>query len=495
MRRFAHGSSLDLNHASLSPVGLEIEAENTTAYRYLFNNLQKDSSLLPESNKTVLDLEELGSTMQDKEQSSKFNSNIPSAYTYFGQFVDHDISWSLNLPDSCALQKEDIKPWSTKEVLSIVRNRRSEVLELESIYGDGAAKDDTGFVLAEVSDSDFPIKVADKLHDLVRSEPNSDGNLDRSAQIPDPRNDTNLIVSQMHVAFLRAHNEIMRRKNCSFGQAQVYLTQHYHWVIIDDFLNRIADPVQIGKAMSAPLYKPTIDGFSLPLEFTVAAYRFGHAMIRNTYYLNSNYPGVGLLSIFVLNVLSDSREPTFGKGFRQIPAKRIVEWKFFIKNILNLNLAQKIRTQMADPLFKLLGNTDLPMPCERRLAVQDLKRGYMLRMPTGQAIADELDCTKLTAKQIKDYSTPEQAKILEASGFDKETPLWYYILVEAAEQGGGNRLGEVGSRIVAEVLIGLVRKSPNSFFNIPHYFPEFADKGQFKLADLLTLAGVLSKFP
>jgi hypothetical protein len=485
MNRIAHGSSVNFEAAVAT-------SDTTTAYRYLFEDLQDDSSLLPKLNDMPMNLAALGATMADRTQSSKFNSNIPSGYTYFGQFVDHDISRALNLPDAKSLEDPKLEPWSTEKVCSVVRNQRSKVLELESIYGSGASADENGFKIADVSDSEFPIKVSDKRHDLVRSDKSLEGSQDRIAQIPDPRNDTNLIISQMHVAFLRAHNEIMKRKNCTFQEAQVSLIQHYHWVIIEDFLNRIADPEQIKKATADALYKPTMDDFYLPLEFTVAAYRFGHSMIRNTYYLNSNYPGDGLLNLFVLNVLCDDTKPTFSKGFRQIPAKRIIEWKFFVKNIVNSNSARKIRPQVADPLFALLNEQDQPVSGERRLAVQDLKRGYMLRMPTGQAVADRLKCTKLTQNQIMDFSFDDQKEILAKSGFDKQTPLWYYILVEAAAQGGGNRLGEVGSRIVAEVLIGLVRKSPNSFFNIPNYRPEFAIDGQFKLPELLTLAGVLS---
>ena len=85
--------------------------------------------------------------------------------------------------------------------------------------------------------------------------------------------------------------------------------------------------------------------------------------------------------------------------------------------------------------------------------------------------------------------------MLEDGGFLQRTPLWYYILAEAAVLGGSQHLGPVGSTIVAEVLVGLVRRSPDSILdpksdwepNLPSARP-----GTFRLPDLLRFAGVLT---
>lgn len=136
----------------------------------------------------------------------------------------------------------------------------------------------------------------------------------------------------------------------------------------------------------------------------------------------------------------------------------------------NPNFARCIGTTLVTPLFTVLDETGKPVRCELNLAVMDLLRGYMLRMPTGQAVANELIATGrniriLTSKEIEDSAgaNKKQRAILQdpAFRFSSRTPLWFHILAEADRLGeGGKKLGPVGSTIVAEVLVALVRRSP-----------------------------------
>jgi len=72
-----------------------------------------------------------------------------------------------------------------------------------------------------------------------------------------------------------------------------------------------------------------------------------------------------------------------------------------------------------------------------------------------------------------------------------ETPLWLYVLAEAEVQQNGERLGEVGGRIVAEVILELLRQDPTSFLTDPKWQPELAGpNGKFGIADLLKYSGV-----
>jgi hypothetical protein len=86
-----------------------------------------------------------------------------------------------------------------------------------------------------------------------------------------------------------------------------------------------------------------------------------------------------------------------------------------------------------------------------------------------------------------------QLDVLRSSGFSERTPLWYYILAEAAFHAKGKHLGPVGSTLVAEVLIGLILKSENSILRNRLWEPTLpmAQNGKFTLADLLRFAGVL----
>jgi hypothetical protein len=87
------------------------------------------------------------------------------------------------------------------------------------------------------------------------------------------------------------------------------------------------------------------------------------------------------------------------------------------------------------------------------LAVRDLQRGQGVGLPSGEAVARRIGVMPLTAEQVGIAST----------GWKGETPLWYYILREADACTGGHRLGPVGGRIVAEVLVGLIDADPASF--------------------------------
>jgi nucleoid-associated protein YgaU len=131
------------------------------------------------------------------------------------------------------------------------------------------------------------------------------------------------------------------------------------------------------------------------------------------------------------------------------------------------------------------------------LAVRNLLRGYRLRLPTGQAVAELLGLEALTPDQIEaQASSADQAQILRDAGFLERTPLWYYMLAEAGH-GGGERLGPVGGTVVAEVLIGLVRRSQDSILRSAGWTPSLpsAAPGHFELADLLRFAGVLPDAP
>ena len=71
-------------------------------------------------------------------------------------------------------------------------------------------------------------------------------------------------------------------------------------------------------------------------------------------------------------------------------------------------------------------------------------------------------------------------------------PLWYYILKEASVQAGGQHLGQVGGRIVAEVFLGLLEKDPSSYLrNDPRWKPFLpsAQAGDFTMPDLVTFSG------
>jgi hypothetical protein len=243
----------------------------------------------------------------------------------------------------------------------------------------------------------------------------------------------------------------------------------------------------------------------MPLEFSVAAYRFGHSMVRAKYNYNLNFPEATLFpELFTFTALSGQLG-----GFDTLPEIWIIQWERFLRGGEVFNKARKIDTQLVEPLEHLrtvegkeegAGDPSDPQRLAAKLAVRNLLRGYQLRMPTGQAVAGALqeklqgvrNIPVLTPQQIKNAAANDrQRQVLNDSGFDARTPLWYYILAEAKFHSDGRRLGPVGSTIVAEVLVGLVRRSPDSILapgstwtpNLPSEEP-----GEFTLADLLRYA-------
>jgi hypothetical protein len=132
------------------------------------------------------------------------------------------------------------------------------------------------------------------------------------------------------------------------------------------------------------------------------------------------------------------------------PARRARQIDWRISAPLG-NMSNQLGEGADDDLRRLL----------RQLPQRNLLRGYALSLPTGQAAAEALGADPLSADELDEPYLPP----LAANGFVKETPLWFYVLREAEIRGGGNHLGETGSRIVAETIVGLLKGDPTSYLN------------------------------
>jgi len=522
-----------LGFARVKPVDLR-------RFDFLFLDLQDDDkNLLPVSQQTRDALEELGEAMADDgtDAPAGDTKTLSAAFTYFGQFVDHDITLDQNAqPGSTPPIQEDLKPLDLEVIREETKNVRTGALELDSVYGKPAPKDpqDTRkMVIGKVTDlGDQPIPgsrppgKADE-NDLPRRPvpPNFPTDrdpveLDREALIGDPRNDENTIIAQLHVAFLLAHNRLVDEAAPPnrFQKAKRRLRRHYQYIVLHDFLKQIADPVIVDDTIKRNrVYDPDEDEFFMPLEFSVAAFRFGHSMVRAEYDFNVNFNRSGqnnavsasLGLLFAFTALSGQLGFP-GRESKTLPENWIIEWENFFdpQGRASLSKARKIDTQLVVPLHELRTMEGQDEPgLAAKLAVRNLLRGYQMRMPTGQAVARALrkklkgvrDIPVLTPEQLEKNAEKvngDQAKALkrelpEGTKLSKRTPLWYYILAEAAILRKGRRLGPVGSTIVAEVLVGLIRRSPDSILapgstwkpNLPSEEP-----GKFTLADLLRFA-------
>jgi hypothetical protein len=474
-----------------------------TNFDYMFPELQSDpDALLPEDKpaKTVENLIKLGLTMRETGDDPSFDSTIPAAYTYFGQFVSHDITLELESDEISNLNDPELKPLSRDVIRSNIKNRRTPFPDLDSVYG--VTRDGTPVprVCSELVVS--PVSRSPKLgprpsnkdmnNDVPRRPRSEDPMTDREALIGDARNDENLILSQMHVAFLRAHRSLLRDRGLTFNEARKTLAQHFQWLIIDDFLKTIAGEEVVNNILTYgfKFYRPPKCGscacIYMPLEFSVAAYRFGHSMVRSSYDYNDNFRDATLNQLFSLTAFSGELD-----NFEHVPESWIIQWEKFLHGGNN---ARKIDTRIVEPLYALPGGTGRPeQGAKSSLAVRNLLRGYLLRMPVGQRVAQALGIPVLTRQEIERVASEvsqKQVEVLQRSKFIDRTPLWYYILAESAARSDGG-LGPVGGTIVAETLIGLVRWSEDSILSQPGWRPTLGPRpGSFTLKDFFSLAGV-----
>jgi hypothetical protein len=417
-------------------------------------------------------------------------TRVPSGYVYFGQFIDHDVTKDNRyLADATPSERE-------------TRNFRTARLDLESLYGATPAsvpciyEEDRerlrlGWTLEVQDRTGRPIRSS--LDDLPRI--NDGTELDGTAIVIDPRNDENLIVAQLHVLFIKFHNRVVRLfkdgdlpetpSESLFQQARRFVTWHYQWIVLNDFLPAIVRRAvldDIVKPKSTPRlydywYSRADAPVSLPVEFSVAAFRFCHSMIREGYDLNRHVGGVASTEII--------RMTKRGGGIaKRLPANYVIDWSSFFGSLPGrVNHAQLIDPFITEMLY------DLPKQSEEAFRFQSslrmlppdpslrmipplpettLKRGSAIRLPCGEEFASKFGLDVLNPSQL----FPGYEEFYERA-LNRRTPLWYYILQEAAAEKPEparapshlptQKLGTIGSRIVAETLYQLLTADSQSF--------------------------------
>jgi len=310
------------------------------------------------------------------------------------------------------------------------------------------------------------------LYDLPRA---CDGISERTAILGDKRNDENLIVAQLHRTLLHFHNALcLHQPSLPFEQIRKQVMHHYQRVVLNEFLPAIVGQPTVDKA-KAGLEHYCIGPGALatepfiPLEFSGAAYRFGHSMVRSKYHFNKVFAAG---TDFNLAFTFTGDGGFF--GLPRYPSNWLLDWRQFFAGLgTNPQLANAIDTSLSDQL--LIG------PAKTPLAELNLKRGARhYKLPPGQAVAARMGLEALAPEQLESGVGGEAIKKFDLS---RHTPLWFYVLKEAEVYTGGQHLGPVGGTIVAEVIIGLLKDDPESVLNAPTAELPSAD-GKFKIADL-----------
>jgi len=299
-------------------------------------------------------------------------------------------------------------------------------------------------------------------------------------------------VSQLHHAMLAFHNRVVDLLVAAafpgdiFAEAKKIVTHHYQWCVVHDFLTRVCGATAVNAAL-ASVRAPVGSSFNMPAEFAMAAYRFGHSMIRNGYVLNSSLPAAASTLANVFAFIRVPRLPVFSNW--------TVDFNMFFNTAHPIagffNNARTIDSVLANGLEGIPGGSGIMAI----LAARNLRRGLALGLPSGQGAARALRLTPLTTEQLTSGLPPDEVALLNSNSglLLSKTPLWYYVLREAMVTQNGNQLGPLGGRIVAETFVRMLKRDVDSFINVPHFTPSLPSSvpGTFMIADLLEFAGVL----
>lgn len=522
-----------------------------------------------ESGQPMLD-KALGSVDEDENTSVLSNGQLrlPAGYTYFGQFVDHDITFD---PASSLTRQNDP---------NALVNFRTPAFDLDNLYGKGPS-DDPYLYDADGLKLREGIEVGpDGLRDLPRalqvgavlagdgSEDDRFATLDR-ALIGDPRNDENRVIGQLQATLIRFHNAVVdwvainepglaTEPENHFKRAQQLVRWHYQWVVVHDFLPRIVgdDPFLPDAGVVASILKEDIyetlggpqgvvrpkllfyrfrDRPYMPVEFSVAVYRFGHSMVRPSYEINEFLVGVrpkpgpvpgrpGVQSFRIPVFTQTNGRIDNLNGFQPLADQWGVEWRFFLHlEDTDDNLPQpsyKIDAQLVQPLGFLPDSVAKAAPLAggfkpevaKSLAARNLLRGRTMSLPSGEDVAHAMgitpdpgiviDAAFLQAAQVTDPDITQDQIDTAIADLSERTPLWFYILKEAellgkstdaaGQEVNGAHLGPVGARIVAEVLIGLLSGDQLSFLSVqPDWEPQLPRRDGSTTGKVFTLADLI----
>jgi Arc/MetJ family transcription regulator len=422
---------------------------------------------------------------------------LPAGYTYLAQFVDHDITF-----DPTSKLQRDNDPGA-------LVNFRTPRFDLDSLYGSGPK--DQPYLYDWLAPDPRHRGVKLLVGDNAGHEGCAKVDLPRNAQgralIGDARNDENLIVSQLHLQFIHFHNAVVEwvlehdrgtGDDELLDEAQRVVRWHYQWIVVDDLLRRLA-----GKDMLDAVLQRDADGLprvvrrffayddepSIPVEFSAAAYRIGHTMVRSGYFLK-DAEGAPSVPIFPDRTTDPDGSKLHLGGFRRLLADLEIDWDVFFFAPADAarkrsNHSLKLDTDIADPLSAI-------PPDGASLPFLNLSRGRALGLPSGADVALAMGLDPLEPAQLGlDELVPEAAR----EALERATPLWFYILCEAQlAPANGFRLGPVGGRIVAEVLLGLLEADPSSWLRqSPAWTPVLprADERRFTMLDLLRFTGAI----
>ncbi len=438
------------------------------------------------------------------------NDNIPAGYTYLAQLVAHDLV--ANVAPVPRLEK----PTEFAH-----RDNRAQRLILDTLYGGGPLSTPAPYHVAKVEGGKAILfrlgRVGMNETERRNLRSHEDGILEdgpardiprtscpflndnprrgfTDTMLTDPRNDDNLLVSQLTTIFLELHNHmaavsVPSRRHPSSENEEHALYRHfvvvrkavaavYRRIVVNDLLSRLLDKEiydryrNAGTDIPDPHVCPDHQGtvlspYRMPPEFPHAVFRSLHAMVRGRYDLNDDLRKEIFVTIRDVLDRTSSRRPNL------VPLSRnwLVDWRFFfeLEDGFKPNLSRRLLPDVGHGT--LATDSHFPSPGKNRkggLYFIDLLRGagskvepvrdLIARLPSGDLHRSELlhnenDRKTKILKWLKETSAGVTSDAM--AGFIAENPpLYFFTLFEAAHDKCGSRLGILGSTITAEVIFG-----------------------------------------
>ncbi|GAB5555754.1 MAG: heme peroxidase family protein [Saprospiraceae bacterium] len=424
----------------------------------------------------LIELGKKGGIM-DSQGVKELTNTVPLGMIFLGQFIDHDITFDTQSRFNRVNAPEEIE------------NFRTPNLDLDSIFGEGP--EDEGFLYESNS---LKLVTGATNRNIAQAQNLEREDLARNGQgkalIGDPRNDENRIISQLQLLFIRFYNKVYDQVAAAhpsypaeevYEEARLITTWHYQWIVLNEFL-----PLLVGKNLMSNImaegrqwYQP-IDRPYMPVEFSVAAYRFGHSMIPQKLRLQAGGQEHDLFSTDI------------GGGFSKIEnLNQVVHWDQFFDVNGTHQLATKLDTKLSSELLELPFLPAQVPAAEKSLATRNLRRANSFLLPSGQTVAKCMQIDPPVVDRVVDAAQDliRNQNIDLSSGI----PLWFYILAEGGEIGRdgdpGEGLGPLGGRIVGEVLYGLLELDESSFLGANrNWVPTLSATGNFTMKDLIDFA-------
>jgi hypothetical protein len=395
---------------------------------------------------------------------------IPAAFTFVGQFVDHDLTMN-----AVNLFEDQAGP---------VQDTASPLIDLDSVYGPRKFLSSPSTDIYN-SDGTFKLKPMGGYFDLLRDTQNS-------AFISDKRNDENQLILQVHILVMRVHNKLIKDEGLSLKAAYEETVFNWQSVLLHDYLTRILDSdvydflrgeiekKDFGDFKYKPLLNLTNGKFvaSMPHEFAIG-FRFGHSQLRSRYVLKAGGTPIRLFDN-TLTSANDQFEDL--RGSQVLAAGHVVDWDHFAGTLKSNRIDSKLTPVVAD-----LPESTIPDDIKYigNLAHRNLIRSRQVGLCSGEDLAEFYGFPRHHVP--KDFVEPDPGKrhLYEQTG-QFLTPLWYYLLKEAEQAGTAqnSRLGKVGSRLVGEVILGAIKWGDHSVLNKPTWKSKITGTSTVKLLDL-----------